>query len=103
SEITLREMSCSLKLGRYQEIESHFALESSNVEKSTSVNYVASRAIFHGIHGRTTEAFADFELAIEKLKKVPNGYTMSSIWSAYASRATRLGRLDVARVCRERA
>jgi ATP/maltotriose-dependent transcriptional regulator MalT len=64
---------------------------------------LAQRAIIYATQGRASAAFAEFERALDVAKELLDGYLTTVIWDDYANWATALGRLDVARSCRERA
>jgi DNA-binding CsgD family transcriptional regulator/tetratricopeptide (TPR) repeat protein len=60
------------------------------------------RAIVEAAQGNAEAAFVDFDRAIEVAKQLPDGYQATSTWDEYANWAMALGRIDIARSCRER-
>jgi DNA-binding CsgD family transcriptional regulator len=66
-------------------------------------SYLNQRAILYATRGYAERAFADFDLALESAKERSSGYMTTVIWDDYANWAMALGRLDIARACRERA
>jgi ATP/maltotriose-dependent transcriptional regulator MalT len=100
-------------LGRYDEalLQSPFYIESTLHEDVTSeiarLNIqsilVAQYAIGEAVHGNAEVAFADFDRAVECAKQIPDGHRATMIWDTYASWAIALGRIDIARSCREHA
>jgi tetratricopeptide (TPR) repeat protein len=91
-------------LGRYEEAARFFVeCECGNEERGVGALYLAQRAILHATKGAATEAFADFDRAVEIARDRPDGYMTTVCWDDHANWAMALGRLDIARACRERA
>lgn len=61
------------------------------------------RAMLTAANGDAAASFAIFDAAAAVAQNVEDGYLLTIIWDDYANWATTLGRLDTARMCRERA
>jgi len=100
-----------VRLGRYAEAERYllegtkslYNAESGSKSIELQIYTLAQRAIISATKGETTVAFAEFDHAVDLSKELPDGYTSTFVWDDYANWATALGRLDIARSCRERA
>ncbi len=93
-------------LGCYPEAETYVTPDINYDEQLPSAaraDSLAQRAIIAATQGKAAIAFADFDRAIDAAKELPDGYLATVIWDDYANWATALGRLDIARACRERA
>jgi len=94
-----------LLLGRYAEAEKILPEHPNDFVEDPSIRgyYMLRRGIILATQGRAPEAFSTFDGALDIAKEIPNGYLSAIIWDDYANWATALGRLDIARSCRERA
>jgi len=94
-------------LGRYDEAKNYASehLQELGIEETSWVhsNRMICHAILWAMRGRMLPAFAEFERAIDAAKEIPDGYQTTNIWDDYANWAMVLGRVDVARGCRESA
>jgi ATP/maltotriose-dependent transcriptional regulator MalT len=95
-------------LGRYNEAQNYVPPETKADIISSDPAWVradkfAQQAIILATQGNAPAAFTEFERAIDAAKELPDGYLATVIWDDYANWATALGRLDIARACRERA
>jgi ATP/maltotriose-dependent transcriptional regulator MalT len=92
-------------LGRYDEAAIRSSVEQEPGEEDFYARtlYLNQRAIVHATQGRGADAFTNFDRAVEASKELPDGYMATVTWDDYANWAMALGRLDVARACRERA
>lgn len=92
-------------LGNYAEASRYLKdADVSDKEPAESLGVLyGQRAIVRATLGEADAAFADFERAIEAAKAIADGYLVTSIWDDDANWATALGKIERARVSRERA
>jgi DNA-binding NarL/FixJ family response regulator len=93
-------------LGRYDEARDYVDPDDddgASVSAAVQADRILQRAIILATQGRAPAAFAEFERAVDVARECPDGYLTTVIWDDYANWSTALGRLDVARPCRERA
>src|SRR5581483_1452121 len=92
-------------LGRYEQATQQLSPENEppDIEPHSQSMYFRLKAILHALQGHTKKAFAGFDCSAKAASRLPDGSVASSGWDDYANYALELGRLDIARFCRERA
>jgi ATP/maltotriose-dependent transcriptional regulator MalT len=93
-------------LGRYGEARDYVDpndADGAMVSAAVRADRILQDAIILATQGRAPAAFAEFERAVDVARECPDGYLTTVIWDDYANWSTALGRIDVARPCRERA
>jgi ATP/maltotriose-dependent transcriptional regulator MalT len=91
-------------LGRYDDAAVHLArLDDVRANSRARSILVNQRAMIDAAHGDARRAVEGFDSALEAAKHLEDGYLLTIIWDDYANWSTVLGRLDIARTCRERA
>jgi len=97
--------ACFTLVGRYEEADERFWMKRSpGVSDPTGrILYRNQRGILNAAHGRAEEAFSNFEIALRHSQDAVRGYYTTAVLDDYATWATALGRIDIARACYERA
>jgi ATP/maltotriose-dependent transcriptional regulator MalT len=96
-------------LGRYDEAlrvskEPRGALRLKDDSHAKQLNpHFKQMGVMCAVRGNADEAFRNFDRAVEFSKPLLDGYATTVTWDDYANCAMELGRVDIARVCREHA
>ncbi|HEX3468181.1 MAG TPA: LuxR C-terminal-related transcriptional regulator [Candidatus Elarobacter sp.] len=91
-------------MGRYAEAAPYAArAETSELNAHARGILMNQRAMLAAASGDAAQAFERFDAATLVATDVEDGYLLTIVWDDYANWATTLGRLDIARMCRERA